>query len=268
MTTFDDTATRDERPWAMVTGATGGLGRAFARDLAARDYNLVLVGRREQELADLADSLTAGSGVQALCEQIDLASGGRRQTLLEELGTNGVVVDTLVNNAGFGTLGDVAALEPQRLADEVGVNCQALTELTAALLPAMLAAHRGTIVNVASTAAFQPIPGFATYAASKSYVLSFTRALWHETRGTGVRVTAICPGPIDTGFFQAAGDRHHTIPGRRRRPEQVVATTFRTLEHNRPMAVDGLVNTLQSAVIRMAPSSVSGAGAGAVFRRR
>lgn len=266
MPTFDRTATRDERPWALVTGATGGLGRAFAGHLAARDYNLVLVGRRAGVLRELCDRMSTGHGVQTVALQIDLASDEQCRTLIEELGAQEITVDILVNNAGFGTLDDVAAIGPRRLADEVSVNCRALTELTAALLPAMIAARRGSIINVSSSAAFQPIPGMATYAASKRYVLDLTRALWHETRGTGVRVTAICPGPTETGFFETAGDHDGRVPGRRRHPDQVVRTTFRALERNRPIAVDGLVNRAQTALVSVIPDALTSAVANRLFR--
>lgn len=266
MATTDRTATRDERPWALVTGATGGLGQAFADHLAARGHNLVLVGRRAPILEEISDRFATRRGVQVVTMRIDLASGRERRTLLERLGEQEIVVDTLINNAGFGTLGDVAGIGPRRLADEVGVNCQALTELTAALLPAMFAARRGTVINVSSAAAFQPVPGLATYAASKRYVLDFTRALWHETRGTGVRVTAICPGPTDTGFFRAAGDHDGTIPGRRRRPDQVVRTAFRALERHRPVAVDGPVNRAQTALVSVLPDALTSAVADRIFR--
>lgn len=266
MPTNDRTATRDERPWALVTGATGGLGQAFADHLAARDYNLVLVGRRVGVLEELGDRLSTRRGVQTVPLEIDLASDDQCRTLIEELGSREITVDTLINNAGFGTLDDVAAIDPRRLGAEVAVNCRALTELTAAVLPAMIAARRGSIVNVSSAAAFQPIPGLATYAAAKRYVLDFTRALWHETRGTGVRVTAICPGPTQTGFFERAGDRDGTIPGRRRRPEQVVRTAFRALEHHRPVAVDGLVNKAQVALVSLTPDALTSAVTNKMFR--
>ncbi|WP_257476924.1 SDR family NAD(P)-dependent oxidoreductase [Acidipropionibacterium jensenii] len=256
----DRTPTPDERPWALVTGATGGLGHAFADYLAARDVNLVLTGRRTEVLAELADRIRVGHGVQVVTETVDLSDPGATTGLLADLSGRGIEIDTLVNNAGFGTLGTVAEISPDRLASEVAVDCQALVQLCSALLPAMVARHQGTIINVSSTAAFQPIPGFAGYAAAKAFVLSFSRALWQETRGSGVRVTAICPGPTSTGFFRAAGD--DGFPGRRRRPDQVVRTAFSALSHHRPQAVDGLVNKVQAAAVGLLPARIATAAAG------
>ncbi|AZZ38754.1 NAD(P)-dependent oxidoreductase [Acidipropionibacterium jensenii] len=256
-------STPDERPWALVTGATGGLGQAFAGYLARRDHNLVLVGRRTEVLDRLADRIRVDHGVQVITESVDLSDPARTTALTTDLADRGICVDTLVNNAGFGTLTTVAEADPARLAAEVAVDCQAVVQLSSTLLPAMIARGRGTIINVSSTAAFQPIPGFATYAAAKAFVLSFSRALWSETRGTGVRVTAICPGPTDTGFFDAAGD--DGFPGRRRHPDQVVETAFRALSRHEPAAVDGLANKVQTTAVGLVPARLATAAAGRLF---
>ena len=136
----------------------------------------------------------------------DIASASERLTLVEDIAGRGIIVDTLINNAGFGAAGRIAETDPVRQTSQVEVNCEAVVHLCGLLLPGMIAAKQGSIINVASTAAFQPIPQFATYAASKSFVLSFTKALWAETNGTGVRVTAVCPAPPD-GSWNASSAR-------------------------------------------------------------
>lgn len=242
-------ATRDERPWALVSGASGGLGQAFSRHLASCGANLVLTGRRQDALDDLATKLTTRYGIRTIVRPCDIASASERLTLVEDIAGRGIIIDTLINNAGFGAAGRIAETDPVRQTSQVEVNCEAVVHLCGLLLPGMIAAKQGSIINVASTAAFQPIPKFATYAASKSFVLSFTKALWAETNGTGVRVTAVCPGPTETGFFDVAG-----VPrmgaGMRRQPDDVVRTAFDALARHRPYAIDGFINR---AVARLAP---------------
>lgn len=224
---------------ALVTGATGGLGRAFAAGLADRGFNLILTARREAELKQLAKDLCERYGSRVIVMPADLGNPTDRVRLLEELA--GYRVDLLLNNAGFGDLAEVVDADPTRLSQMIEVNCQALVELTAAVLPEMNERGRGTIINVASTAAFQPIPSLAVYAATKSFVTSFTQALAAECRPHGIRVLAICPGPTETGFFEAAGDSD--AMSMRRTPEQVVATTFKALDRStKSVVIDGLVN--------------------------
>lgn len=239
--------------WAVVTGATGGLGQAYARYLASCGLDLALTGRRERELAALASELSVKWGTRTLTWGRDLAKAADRAALIEDMA--GLDVDTLVNNAGYGLLGAVADLDPGRLSDMVTLNCVALTELTRAVLPQMIERRQGSIINVASTGAFQPIPLMAAYAGSKSYVLSFTVGLWDELRGTGVRAVAICPGPTDTGFFAAAGDDQ--VMRNRRTPEQVVQTTFAALRARRPAVVDGAQNALLAGLARVLPARLS-----------
>lgn len=256
--------THDERDWALVTGASGGLGQAFARHLARCGVNVALTGRRREVLEQLADELRVSHGVDVVVHPCDIAVESERLDLVSDLSSRGISVETLVNNAGFGTLGEVSQLDPVRLNQEVAVNCEAVVHLCALLVPGMLAAGQGSIVNVASTAAFQPLPGFATYAATKAFVLSFTRALWAETRGTGVRVTAICPGPTETGFFDVAGS-DEMMAMARRDPDQVVRTAFDALAHHRPDAVDGLVNRIGARLASLAPTRLTMAAARAAL---
>lgn len=239
--------------WAVVTGASGGLGRAYARYLASCGLGVVLTGRREAELHNLASELKELWAATTLVRRCDLADPSDRAALLDEL--SDLEVDTLVNNAGFGMIGAVAESDAKRLSDMVTLNCVALTDLTRAVLPGMVRRGRGSIINVASTAAFQPIPTMAAYAASKAYVLRFTEGLWAEIAGTGVRTVAICPGPTDTAFFEAAGN--NAVMSKRRTPEQVVQTTFSALRANRPAVVDGPANALLAVASRLVPTRMA-----------
>lgn len=236
--------------WSVVTGASGGIGEAFADYLAAAGQNLVLTGRRQDKLEELATTLQRRHRIDTNVLSLDLAVEKDREALVTHLA--GLDLDTLVNNAGFGMLGEVATADADRLVEMVSVNCVALTQLTRAVLPGLLLRGRGSIINVASTAAFQPIPSMAAYAASKSYVLSFSQALWSEVNGTGVRVTAICPGPTDTRFFVEAGNDR--VMTRRRQPAQVVASTFEALKDNKPYVVDGAINATVAKASKLAPA--------------
>ncbi|WP_432545798.1 SDR family NAD(P)-dependent oxidoreductase [Kineococcus sp. SYSU DK004] len=239
---------------ALVTGASGGIGEGVARALAARGAHVVLVARRADRLEALAAELRARHGVEALAVPADLSEPGaaaRVQEAVEAWG--GRAVDVLVNNAGFGLTGRLAqADDPARLAAMVTVNCTALTELTARFLPGMVGRGRGAVVNVASMASFAPLPGFAVYAATKAFVLSLSQALWAETRGTGVLVTALCPTATDTGFFDVSGESAGAGV-RRRSVEQVVATFLDALDADRPVVVDGRANEVVAAASRLVP---------------
>jgi short-subunit dehydrogenase len=236
---------------ALVTGASSGIGEVFARELAARGANLVLAARSQDKLEALALELRDRYGVSVEVVAIDLSEPGRGASLAADLEHAGLEVDVLVNNAGFGLFAALHEADPKRIAQAVQLNVGALTELTCALLPQMRARDRGTIVNVASTAAFQPVPYMAVYGATKAYVLSFTEALWAETRGTGVRVTALCPGATDTAFFDTASDDASIGP--RMAPEQVVRAAFSALDHRRSTVIPGLSNRLLANSTRLAP---------------
>lgn len=236
--------------WAVVTGASGGLGEEFARRLASQGANVMLVARSEEKLAQLARELEQKFGITARAVPCDLSEADSRAPLVEKL--SNTEVHTVVNNAGFGTIGKFAELSPTRINQEISLNIAALTELTRAVLPGQIARGRGAVINVASTGAFQPIPKMAVYAASKAYVLRFTSALWAELRGTGVRAVCICPGPTRTQFFAAAGN--DSVMTNRREPNQVVDATFAALASNQPYVVDGLRNNLLAQANRFAPT--------------
>lgn len=249
---------------ALVTGATSGIGTEFARRYAERGLDLVLVARREAELNAIADELTKAHGCHVDMRVCDLGDATARAGLVEEL--RGREIDVCVNNAGYGLYGTVGESDPARTSGMVELNCQALVELAQAVLPGMLERHSGTIVNVASTAAFQPLASMAVYAASKSFVLSFTQALWTECKGTGVKVTAICPGPTQTAFFEVAGA--DDVMTQRRTAAQVVETTFAALEKNKPYVVDGAMNNVGAQLGRVAPYAIAEKAAAQVLKRQ
>jgi hypothetical protein len=236
----------------LITGASAGIGAEFARQFAERRHDLVLVARREHALTELAEQLRVRHGVTVAVIALDVSrpdSAAELHTRTEDLG---IGVDVLVNNAGFGTHGDVIDADPQRLADEITLNCTTLVGLTARYLPAMRARRQGTILNIASTAAFQPVPHMAVYGATKAFVLSFTEALWAEEKAHGVRVLAVCPGATATEFFDVAGES--AAVGIKRSAKQVVDHTMRELDGNKPSFVDGAANAVTARVLtRLVP---------------
>ncbi|WP_028708832.1 SDR family NAD(P)-dependent oxidoreductase [Propionicicella superfundia] len=243
------------RRTALVTGASSGLGLTFADAFAARGYDLVLVARSADRLEQGAHRLSSRFGIDARAVPLDLAEPESWRLLADQVPTT----DILVNNAGFASFGDVADTDPARLTAQIMLNCGALTALTRTYLPGMLERGHGVIVNIASTAAFQPIPTMAVYAATKAYVASFTTALWSEVKDTGVRVLGVCPGPTQTGFFTAGGDE--SVLTSRRSPDQVVATALAALDADRPLAIDGTLNSVTAFVARHAPAKLQTAAA-------
>jgi len=200
---------------ALVTGASSGIGEAIARLLAERGHGVTLVARREDRLRALATDLADTHGIRAEAIGADLGERPGRDELDERITALRLDVEILVNNAGFGGSGNVHRSDPGRLAQMVSLNCTALVELQARYTVAMADRGRGAVINVASTASFQPIPGTATYAATKAFVLSLSEATSSELGGEGVTVTAVCPGPVKTEFAEAAGlgDANEKLPG-------------------------------------------------------
>jgi short-subunit dehydrogenase len=225
---------------SLVTGASSGLGEQFARQLAARGSDLVLVARSAGRLAALADDLEARHGVTVttLPADLSLADEVRRVAAL----TATTDVDVLVNNAGFGTYGTFAGLDADREHAEVMVNAVAAVDLAHAVLPGMLARRSGGIITVASAIAFQPSPRQAVYGATKAFALAFSEALWAETRGSGVRILALCPGPVATGYFASLGDQAATssiIYRRAARPADIVRAALRGFDHEAMTVIPG-----------------------------
>jgi len=235
---------------ALITGASTGIGAEFARQFAARGHDLVVVARSQDKLNVLAQQLRAAHGVNVTVIAMDLSVPTAADDLWQQTNSVGLEITVLVNNAGFGTHCDVADADPKRLEEEVQLNCLTLVGTTARYLPQMRARGSGTIINLASTAAFLALPKMAVYGATKAFVLSFTEALWSEERKHGIRVLAVCPGLTDTSFFKVAGDAAVKAASGMaavrftRTPEQVVSNTMRVLSGRKPSFVDGAANAL------------------------
>src|SRR5436190_16102828 len=223
------------RETALITGASSGIGEQFARQLAARGHDVVLVARR----ADRLERLAADLPTQAHAVPCDLATDAA--ALPKRVADLEVEVDLLVNNAGFGTSGPFLDHDPARDAMQVRVNCEAVVTLTHGFLPGMVERRRGGVINVASSAGMQPIPYESVYAATKAFAISFTDALHTELRGSGVRVLAVNPGPVPTEWQEAAGygpDRVGVVPGRIP-ADQVVRESLAAYDRGRRSVIPG-----------------------------
>jgi short-subunit dehydrogenase len=218
----------------LVTGASAGIGVEFARRLAERGSDVVLVARRRDRLEALAAELTATYGVRATAIALDLSLPAAGDTLATEVARRGLCVTGLVNNAGFGTWGPFHESDGKRLAEEINLNVTNLVDVSRAFIEPLRAAGTGILVNVASVAAYQPIPNMAVYAATKSFVLNFTEALWQESLGTGLRVLALAPGATSTEFFDVVGTTDAAAGSAMQTPQEVVATALRTLDRRTP----------------------------------
>ncbi|MGG6310525.1 SDR family NAD(P)-dependent oxidoreductase [Paenibacillus macerans] len=235
---------------AVVTGASSGIGRAYAKELAARGCHVVLAARSKDKLNALAEEINRQYGVQAYALTCDLSKANAPRQLAEQISELGLLVDILINNAGFGTYGRFEEVDPEREQEEIMLNTAALVDLTHRFLPDMLRRGDGIIVNVASMAAFMPCAYSAVYGATKAFVLSFSEALWSETRGRGVRVLALCPGATETGFFDAVGGKDMAAGQNLSTPEKVVQAGFRGIEQRRSYIIDGRTNYFMAHMIR------------------
>jgi short-subunit dehydrogenase len=244
------------RPTALVTGASAGIGRELARILAREGHDLVLIARREAELKSLADELKDSYGADSTIVAVDLAQPDAAAGVATAVGD--ATVDVLVNNAGFGGLGAFARRSRDEDMRMVAVNVTALTDLTKQFLPGMVARGRGRILNVASTAAFQPGPFMAVYYATKAYVLSLSQALAEETSGTGVTVTCLCPGPTESEFHGVAGtDAQPLTSGALMMTASAVAEAgYRAMARGKMVEVQGLHNKVGAQSVRLAPRRV------------
>lgn len=239
-------------PIALITGASAGLGVDFARQLSERGHRLVLVARRLDRLEALADEL--GNARAVAC---DLAKPGAADRLMSDLAAHGEEVETLVNNAGFGLWGRFAGLDAAQQREMIDLNVGALTELCRAVVPAMIERGKGAILNLASTAAFQPGPRMAVYFATKAYVLSFTEALHEELKPHGIKVSALCPGPTKTEFGAVAGFSSNGAVDRVSADSpSVVRAGLNGLNRNRAVIIPGLLNKAGAQGHRFLPRSV------------
>lgn len=251
----------------LITGASSGIGEVFARRLAARGRNVLLVARSEDKLITLCNELGRSNSIRAQYVALDLSLPESPALLFEEAEKRGLTIDLLVNNAGFGSFGDFAKADLVRELNMIDLNVKSLVELTYRFLQPMRARKQGAIINVASTAAFQGVPFMATYAATKAFVLSFSEALWEENRTFGIKVLALCPGVTDTNFFEAA--RGEKPPARTSQtPEEVVDTALRALARGKSHVISGWINRLLTESERLAPRSLVTRMAGRMMRGR
>ena len=242
---------------ALVTGASSGLGEEFARQLAHRGCNLVLSGRSREKLETLASDLSRINGVATRVVKADLAQPGGAEQLALVVDDLGVTIDHLINNAGFGSAGEFADAEALRQTTMVRVNCESVVCLSSHFLRGMVARNRGGIINIGSTAAYQPTPYMATYGASKAFVVSFSAALASELEKTDVRVLACCPGPVPTGFQAAAGmPEGSVLKFAKLEPNDVVQSTLQAYAAGRVVYVPGKVNSMQTTLSKMLPRAV------------
>jgi short-subunit dehydrogenase len=248
--------------WALVTGASAGIGREFARQLAGRAGSLVLVARRIERLEELRQELTnKDPNLNVHCRAVDLSKGGEIEELCAWLERQKIEIDFLINNAGLGDRGSFATATPQRLQEMLAVNIVALTQLTRALLPPMIAKKRGAILNVSSSAGFLPIRKMAVYAASKAYVTSLSEAMRGELRKAGVVVSALCPGPVTTEFSEVAerpsGKPERPSPAFMHVPvEDVARAGLRAIERAKPIAVPEFAMKIAMLLVRLTPMAI------------
>ncbi len=239
----------------LITGASGGIGEAFARRLAEEKHNLVLVARSEQRLLELCDELMLKHKITAHYVALDLTEYEADKKLFEETQKHGFEIEWLINNAGFGSMGDFAELDLERELEMISLNIMALVAVTHRYLEKMRARKSGVIINVSSTASFQAIPFMATYAATKAFVTSFSEAIAEENRPFNISVTALCPGPTDTNFFAEANAIPFSAKGMQT-PAEVVAKGLKAARAGRPLVVSGLANYIGSILGTIAPDSL------------
>jgi short-subunit dehydrogenase len=237
----------------LITGASGGIGAAFARTLAKRRQNLVLVARSEDKLHELCDELMFSYGITAHYVAVDLNDFEADQRLFLETEEHGMEVDCLINNAGFGSMGDFVELELERELEMIGLNVMVLVALTHRYLRGMRKRKGGTIINVSSTAGFQPVPYMATYAATKAFVTSFTEAIAEENRQYGITATALCPGPTETNFFATA---NATPFSAMQTADEVVETALKAVERKKSHVISGWTNYLKAHAATITPNSL------------
>ena len=255
---------------ALITGASSGIGEAFAHALAKEGTELILVARSRDTLEKLAHKLRAEhlKRVEVIATDLSKPSPGER--LAAEVATRGMKVDLLINNAGFGTVGAFHTIDAKREQQEIALNVAAVVDLCHAFLPQILEAEQGGIMNVASLAAFQPTPYMSVYGATKAFVLSFSNALWAEYRKQGLRVLAVCPGPVETGFFQATGNKslRKTVPNATViSAQKVVELSLKALSKNQTVVVPGYQAKAMAWTTRFVPRRLLAAATARVMRR-
>jgi short-subunit dehydrogenase len=252
----------------LITGASSGIGEAFARRLAAEKHDLVLVARSEKKLHELCDELMLRHKITAHYIPTDLTAYGSHEELFRETERHGFKVDWLVNNAGFGGMGDFTELELGRALDMISLNISAVVSLTHLYLRGMRERQNGKVINVSSAAGFQPIPFMAIYSATKAFVTAFSEAIAEENRPYGIQVMALCPGSTQTNFFAASNiERPVTVKGQQT-PEQVVEAAMRGIKGNRTKVVSGFTNYIGALLGKHTPNVITTRAIGRALRAR
>jgi len=248
----------DVKKYALITGASAGIGYDLAKMAGADGRNLILVARSAEKLNALAVELRKNNDTEVVTIAVDLSDEKGVNKLLDEIASQNLKVDILVNNAGFGDFGDFSKADLSKNMEMIRLNIGALTQLTHAIMQQMLGSGKGRIMNVASTAAFLPGPGMAVYYASKAYVLSFSEALSRELKGSGVTVTALCPGPTDTSFATAAGLgkslMHRMLPPAT--SAEVAKAGYKAMMKGKTIEIPGFMNKLTAITPRLTPRSI------------
>ena len=238
----------------LITGASGGIGEAFARRLAAEGHDLLLVARSADKLQAVCDELMSAHDITAHYIALDLTAFEADKVLFDETERSGIQVDWLINNAGFGLMGDLAELPLDRQRNMIELNISALVSLTHRYLPQMRSRRSGTIVNISSSAGFQPIPFMAVYAATKSFVTSFSEAVAEENSRYGILVTAVCPGPTETNFQEVSGMGTTFALKGMQTPEQVVDAAMAAIAAGRRRVISGVGNKIVAASVNFIPT--------------
>jgi len=252
----------------LITGASSGIGEAFARRLAAEKHNLVLVARSEEKLHSLCDALMLEHKITAHYVALDLTDYEADVRLFEETEKHGLEVDWLINNAGVGSMGDFARLELERELQMIDLNISALVALMHRYLPPMRERKSGVIINVSSAAGFQPIPFMATYAATKAFVTSFSEAVAEENRPFNIKVLALCPGATETNFFDAANIKEPLQVKGVQTPEEVVEAALKAVKKGKSLVVSGLANYVGSVFGTIVPNALITRTIGKVLRSK
>lgn len=255
------------RPLTLITGASSGIGKAFADRLAKEGHDLIIVARRQADLEAHAAQLQAAHGGVVHVIPMDLSRASSADELFAEVEKRGLVIDGLINNAGVGLHGALEKNDPATLERMITLNVTVLAKLTRLFLPAMLERRSGMILNVASTAAFQPMPYFAAYAATKAFVLSFSEGIAEEVRDRGVKVVALCPGPTSTEFSESASLKTKALNyARWMTAEQVVDDGMQAIRRGEVVRISGMMNSLAARSAVFVPRALLNRITGALFR--
>lgn len=249
---------------ALITGASSGIGLAYAEEFAKRGANLILVARREDLLKELAAKITKANNVDIEIIAMDLATEDAGQKLFDKVAKKKLTVDFLINNAGFGTQSRIENENREVVQKQITLNVLTLVDLTLAFIKPMLERNSGAIINIASTASYQPVPGMAVYAATKAFVRSFTTAIWGEVHKTNVRILTVSPGATQTAFFDVAGSKAATPMAP---VSDVMNTTFKALDSkkSKPQVIDGGSNRLLASVSSVLPDALVARVAAGMF---